>query len=68
MGGTGCRFELVGPAFQLLGLAEQEIAAGIDPDIVQLRRLPPHLLDRLEIALVLARHRGIVLVERGSGL
>jgi hypothetical protein len=59
-----CRvLQLVGPLLQLLGLDHEQVAAGVDADIVELGRLLAQLLRRLHVALVAPLVGGIRLVE-----
>ena len=60
-------FQLLGALPELLGLHRQQVAAGVDADVVELGGLLAQLLGDLHVALELARGRGVQFVESLPG-
>ena len=62
-----CRiFQLFRALLQLLGLRQQEIAAGVDADVVEFRRALAELLGGLEVALIAPLVRCVSLAKCGT--
>ncbi len=67
VGGRGGLLDALGAFLELLGLDREQVAAGVDADVFQLRRLPAKLLGNFHVALVLPLERGIDLGQRFPG-
>ena len=59
-------FQLLGARLQLPGFRQQQVAAGIDADIVEFCGLLAQLLGRLEVALVAPFIGGVGLAKCGA--
>ena len=57
-------FQLIGPFGKLLGLHHQQIGAGIDADVLQLRRLLSQRSDLSHVVLKLSMSRRVALFQR----
>ncbi len=68
MGRLGSLFNFFGPCPQLLGLNDQQIAAGIDADIIKLGCLLAQLLDGFHVLFELAGVSRINLIKRNARL
>ncbi len=63
VGGLGRILQPVGALTQLFGLYRQQVATGVDADVVELGRLATQLLRHLHVALVAPLFRGVEFID-----